>query len=330
MIAPLVVVHGGAGRIAAERQPRIALACRDAARCGLDVLRGGGAVLDAVQAAARVLEDCPELNAGVGAVLSREGTVELDAALMDGATRRIGAIAAVPDLRQPIDLARRVLDDGEHVLLAGPAAWAFAAEHGIAPVDPARLITLRSRARLAEERARRAGVVAPIESLEPTEPAVGDDREHEGGTIGAVAVDAAGRVAAATSTGGIAYKRPGRVGDTPLPGCGTWADDHAAASATGDGEAIIRVTLTRVVADRIAAGASPADAARGAVAELARFGGSGGVICVDRAGRMAAWHDTDTMPVAAATLIDGEVRTAAWAAPRTIDDLAAALAAAPA
>ncbi len=309
-MVPALIVHGGAGAIAPERHAAIARGCEDAARAGAAVLAAGGAALDAVQAAVRVLEDCPELNAGVGAVLTRDGTVELDAAIMDGATRRVGAIAAVPDLRQPIDLARAVLDDGEHVLLAGPAAWAFARERGVSPVAPEVMITARARARHAEERARRAGGPAPA--------------ERDGGTVGAVAIDAAGRLAAATSTGGINYKRPGRVGDSPLPGCGTWADRHGAASATGDGEAIIRVTLTRALVDRVARGATAAAASRDAIADLAEVGGAGGVIAIDAAGRLGAWHGTATMPIATAVLAPAGARVASWIAPATLADLDAA------
>jgi len=246
-----IVVHGGAGTLPLERRPAAVSACRAAAEAGHAVLAAGGRALDAVQAAVRVLEDAPELNAGTGAVLTRDGTVELDAAIMDGAARAIGAVAAVPDVRAPIDLARAILDDGEHVLLAGPAALRFAAERGIHPVPTESLITERARTRWRDETARRAGLLTTADSTK------------EGGTVGAVAVDRDGHVAAATSTGGINWKRSGRVGDTPLPGCGTWADDRGgAASATGDGEAIIRVTLCRTLVDRLERGEDPDAAAR--------------------------------------------------------------------
>ena len=289
-----IVVHGGAGAIAAERHARIASGCARAAAAGFAVLTAGGSALDAAQAAVRVLEDDPELNAATGAVLTRDGTVELDAAIMDGATLAVGAVAAVPDLRAPIDLVRAVLDDGEHVLLAGPAALRFAAERGIAPVPTETLITERARTRWQEERTRRASPAAPAA------PALSAG-EREGGTVGAVALDAAGHVAAATSTGGLNYKRSGRVGDTPLPGCGTWADDQGgAASATGDGEAIIRVTLCRALVDRLARG-EDADAAAAAVLdELIRRGrGTGGVIAVDPRGHVLAAHSSPTMAFAA-------------------------------
>lgn len=292
-----IVVHGGAGRVEVGRHPAIVDGCAAAAAAGFAILAAGGRALDAVQAAVRVLEDHPELNAGLGAVLNQAGEVELDAALVDGELLAIGAIAAVPDLRQPIDLARAVLDDGVHVLLAGPAAWDFAREHGVTPAPPGSMITERARARWL------AGQGA-VSSATPPSPV-----EREGGTVGAVAIDRAGHTAAATSTGGTAGKRRGRVGDSPLPGAGTWADDlGGAASATGDGEAIIRIALTRRLIDGVAAGRPLEATAAALIAELATRGrGHGGVIAVDRAGAVTAVHDTDTMAVAA-VVDDGQGR----------------------
>jgi beta-aspartyl-peptidase (threonine type) len=196
----------------------------------------------------------------------------------------------VPDVRQPIALARAVLEDGEHVLLVGAEAWRFARERGFAPAPPGTMITPRARARLEAERRRRAA---------------GTAGQHAG-TVGACAIDAAGHVAAATSTGGITYKRAGRVGDTPLPGCGTYADDRGgAASATGAGERIIRVTLTRVVVDHLRAGRTAAEAAALGIAELTeRVGGDAGVICVDRLGRIGVARSSAMLPHAHATLAD--------------------------
>jgi beta-aspartyl-peptidase (threonine type) len=291
-----ILVHGGAGRISEDRYAAAEAGVREAARVGIEVLAGGGSAIDAVQAAVRALEDCPDFNAGTGSVLSREGTVELDASIMGG-DGRVGAVAAVPDLKNAVDLARAILEDGEHVLLAGPAAWAFGRERGFAPVATESLITERARARFAEKKL-----------------------EVEGGTVGAVAIDGEGRVAAATSTGGILFKRPGRVGDSALPGCGTWADDAGgAASATGDGEKIIRVTLTRMLVERMVSGAAPEDAAREAIEELARrASGTGGVIAIDRHGRPGAFHNTDTMPVGAGVVAGGAVRVTAWVRPPAV------------
>ncbi len=281
---PSIVVHGGAGRVDEQRHEKCIEGCRAATRAGLDVLAGGGAALDAVQVAVRFLEEDPEFNAGIGSSLTRDGTVEVDASIMDGSDLRVGAIAAVPALLRPVDLARAVLDDGEHVLLAGEAAWEFARERGFVRDAAGAMIVERQRRLLEDERTRRAGGAR-------TPPAPG------GGTVGACAIDARGHVAAATSTGGIIFKRRGRVGDTPLPGCGTWADDLAgAASATGHGESIVRVTMSRFVVDRLRAGDDADAAAWAGVDELgARVRGTGGVIVVDAQGRIGMAHNTPTM-----------------------------------
>jgi len=245
-----IIVHGGCGDTSPERHERLRAGVRAAVGAGDAILARGGSALDAVVAAVRVLEDDPEFNAGIGSVLTRDATVETDAAVMDGASQRVGAVAAVPDLGCAVALARAVLDDGEHVLLAGPAAWRFAAEVGIAPAPPGSLVTRRQLARL-----------------------------H--GTVGAVARDRARRFAAATSTGGITGKRSGRVGDSPLAGAGTWADRSCAVSATGDGEAIVRVALAHAIAARIAAGQPARAASEACLRELHRItGGRAGVIVV--------------------------------------------------
>jgi beta-aspartyl-peptidase (threonine type) len=187
----------------------------------------------------------------------------------------------VPWLRRPIDLAREVMEDGEHVLLVGDGAWAFARERGHRPASPEEMVTARAREKLAAEL-----------------------RSRSGGTVGACAIDAAGHVAAATSTGGMTGKRPGRVGDTPLIGCGTYADDGAgAASATGTGEIIIRLTTTRVLVDHLRRGLSAGEAARAVVEECdRRLPSDLGVICVDRHGAFGWARNSGTMPTARATL----------------------------
>lgn len=275
-----ILVHGGAGLVPADRHDRLRAGARAAAEAGDAVLVRGGSALDAVVAAVRVLEDDPEFNAGTGSALTRDGTVETDASVMDGATQRVGAVAAVPDLGTAVSLARAVLERGEHVMLAGTPAWQFAAEVGVARAAPGSLVTERARKRLADHLARQT-------------------RERSGGTVGAVARDREGHFAAATSTGGIVGKRSGRVGDSPVPGAGTWADPLCAISATGDGEAILRVALARTIAMRIAAG-TPIDAAvRESLRELARVtAGSAGVIAVD--GRsLIGLQLSPAMPIAA-------------------------------
>jgi beta-aspartyl-peptidase (threonine type) len=262
-----IIVHGGAGATPTERHDRLRAGVRAAAGVGDAILVAGGSALDAVVAAVRVLEDDPDFNAGLGSALTRDGTVETDASVMCGATQRVGAVAAVPDLGCAIALARAVLDRGEHVILAGAAAWEFAREvGGISSAPVGALITDRARQRLAEK-----------------------------GTVGAVARDRDGRFAAATSTGGIVGKRRGRVGDSPIPGAGTWADDRVALSATGDGEAILRVALTRMISlHRGELRTAITDSLR----ELARItGGSAGVIGVDHHGVIGVQLST-TMPIA--------------------------------
>jgi beta-aspartyl-peptidase (threonine type) len=284
-ITPAILVHGGAGEWRDRYHADARAGCLAAARAGMAVLDGGGAALDAVQAAVRALEDDPVFNAGVGGVLNRDGAVEADAAIMDGATLGFGGIAAATGARHPIDLARAVLDDGEHVLLCGDGVWAFARERGFAPCDPAELVTERARERFEQARRERRGGVAA-----------------DPGTVGAVAIDAAGRTAAATSTGGMSYKRPGRIGDTPLAGCGTYADDEGgAASATGHGEKIIRVATTLHCVNLLRGGMPAAEAARQAIDALARrVAGEGGLICVDSRGRLGAAHNTPAMAWGAA------------------------------
>lgn len=276
-----ILVHGGAGAVPDDRARACARGCLEAARAGHRVLAAGGSALDAVVAACVVLEDDPVFNAGTGACLTSDGSVEMDACLMDGANLRAGAVAAIRGVRNPIQVARLLMERTDHVILAGEGAARFARAQGVAPWPEALLVTER-----ALDRWRRA------------------QAGGEPGTVGAVAIDRHGHVAAATSTGGVASKLPGRVGDSPVPGAGTYADDEAGAiSATGQGEAILRVALARFVRDRLAAGDDAGTAARAALAELGRVRGEGGLIVVDRNGRLGwatnaprmsrAWVDAD-------------------------------------
>jgi beta-aspartyl-peptidase (threonine type) len=225
-MTPSIIVHGGAGGVEDARRAQVVTGCELAARAGWKILAEGGRALDAVEAAVRVLEDDGEFNAGYGAALNRLGIVEVDASIMDGRLRA-GAVAAVPWMRHPVTLARHLLEAGEHVLLAGGGALLYAREHGLPAGDPPdSMISPRARA-----------------------------RHQSTGTVGACAADASGSVAAATSTGGTAGKRPGRVGDSPLVGAGTFADDEGgAASATGHGESILRVCMTRFAVDLLRGG----------------------------------------------------------------------------
>jgi L-asparaginase / beta-aspartyl-peptidase len=271
-----IVVHGGAGRDdPTTRAARDAGVLR-AAEAGFAVLARGGSALDAVVAATVVLEDDPAFNAGLGSVLTEDGHVEMDASLMEGTTLAAGAVGAVRGVANPILLARAVLGEGREVLRVGPDAAAMAPAHGVRVVAPEALVSDAARARW------RAAV-----------PASGE-------TVGAVARDAHGHVAAATSTGGVAGKRPGRLGDSAIIGAGTWADDATGAiSATGPGELIIRLALAHRVAGDIATGAAPDAAARAALDALrGRLAADAGLVVVDARGRVAAQHTTPAMPAA--------------------------------
>ena len=277
-----VVVHGGAGDIPDARRPAHEAGCLEASRAGWAVLERDGSALDAVQAAARVLEDLPRYNAGTGACLNERGEVEHDAALMFGEDRSAGAVCALHGFKNPIDVARAVLDEGRHVLIAGDGAAEFARAAGIASVDPASLTTELAR--------------AALERWKKGQTQTG----WAGGTIGSVARDARGQVAAATSTGGTIGKRVGRVGDAPIIGAGTYADSRTGAiSATGDGEATLRYGLALRIAESLRAAMPPEAAARLHVAALAdELSGKGGVIVVDAAGRVGIARSTRTMSFA--------------------------------
>ena len=281
-----LLVHGGAGYLAPERVPAHVEGCRAAAEAGAAVLRAGGTALDAVEHAVCVLESDPLFNAGTGACLNSDGTLELDAAIMDGAALRAGAVCALPPFEHPIAIARAALEDGRHVLYAAEGAARFAVERGFVRAPPGAMITDTARAQSAAARAAGDSLW-----LSP------------GGTVGAVARDASGTVAAATSTGGLVNKRPGRVGDSPILGAGTHADNDAGAcSATGHGEAAMRLGLARAATEALRGRAHPEDAARLAIGTLgARMASNGGLILVDRAGRLGWARNTRTMTWAAVT-----------------------------
>jgi beta-aspartyl-peptidase (threonine type) len=273
-----LIVHGGAGDWSAEDGDGEALvgACRAAAQAGFEILRAGGSALDAATAAVVVLEDDPRFNAGTGSALTAEGEVECDASVMGG-DGRAGAVGALRDVKNPIRLARLVMERTPHVLLVGAGAAAFAAECGVLSLAPQALVTERMRDKWRAALARAAA--AP-----------------SGGTVGCVARDAAGHVAAATSTGGTMLKRQGRVGDSAVIGAGTYADDGAGAvSCTGLGEAFIKAAAAKQAVEALRAGRSPDEAAREILPLVRRHGGSGGLICVDAAGRVGLAFDTPRM-----------------------------------
>jgi beta-aspartyl-peptidase (threonine type) len=267
---PAVIVHGGAGPIRDDSLPQRLEGCKAAALAAWDILAQRGSALDSAEAAVVVLEDNPLFNAGIGSTLNQNGKVEMDAAIMDGDLLRAGAVAAVERIKNPIKLARRVMEDGRHVILAGEGALKFAREIGFPECSRESLIIEHERKRWAEKH----------------------------GTVGCVVLDASGRIAVATSTGGIFNKLPGRIGDSPLPGCGTYADDRAGVSCTGLGEAIIRVVLGKTAIDFLAEGMDPNAAARKSLELLeAKTGAQAGLIMIDCHGRIGYARNTTHMPV---------------------------------
>ena len=259
------------------KQERLALGGLEAALdAGAAILSKGESALDAVEAAVRVLEEEPSFNAGRGSVLTATGCVELDAAIMDGRTRAAGAVSGLRTTRAPISLARRILENGPHVFLSGHGADDFARDHGFEQVD-------NDWFKIPERRRQ----------LEELLAADGFDDEVKYGTVGAVAVDIEGHVAVATSTGGLTAKRWGRVGDSPLIGAGTYADDRSAAvSATGSGEFFIRAVAAHQLAERMRLGGQSLQEALDAVlADVGTLGGKGGLIAVAPGGD-AAWGFT--------------------------------------
>ena len=280
-----LVIHGGAGSM---RPHPVDRSVDQGARAGLEAaLEAGAAILgrresalDAVEAAVRVLEEDSVFNAGRGSVLTADGDIELDAAIMDGRTRRAGAVAGLRTTRAPISLARMLLDQGPHVFLSGRGADQFAREHGLEQVD--------NQWFEVEERRRQ---------LDELLASGGFDDEVKYGTVGAVAVDVGGHVAVATSTGGLTAKRWGRVGDTPLIGTGTYADDRSAAvSATGSGEYFIRAVAAHQLCERVRLGGEPLQQALDHVlADICSLGGKGGLIAVAPDGEMAWGFTTPAM-----------------------------------
>ncbi|XP_075554378.1 isoaspartyl peptidase/L-asparaginase isoform X2 [Dermacentor variabilis] len=240
---PVVAVHGGAGKVSSPILEEKMVALRAAVDAGYALLQNGGTSVDAVEAAVRVMEDHPAFNAGFGSSLTNEGSVEMDALIMEGTLMKAGAVGAVRTVRNPVTLARKVMEETEHVLLVGPAADSFAQEMGIPPVDNGSLVSAKAKQRLEEFQSFRNTVQRSINV---------DKKEHD--TVGAVAVDVAGRMACATSTGGLTGQLCGRVGDSPLVGAGGFADDSVCAiSTTGHGEAIARSCLAYDMATRLQA-----------------------------------------------------------------------------
>ena len=270
---PALILHGGAGARRERNYDREVVHMREVVEAMKTLLDGGASALDVAVDAVAMLEDSGLYVAGRGASPNLAGEYELDASLMDGAGRRPGAVAALQGFRSPVRAARAVLDHTPHVMLVGAGAAAFCADQGLERItDPEVWFT-------------RAGQ--------------GEDNHPPGvlahGTVGCCVLDVQGRLAAATSTAGVFGKMPGRVGDTPIPAAGTWADDRIAASGTGQGEYFMRVAATAQVSWRVAAGQSLAEAAQGVIDEIGSLGGDGGLIALDREGNIAQPYNSQGM-----------------------------------
>lgn len=267
-----IIVHGGAGAwdLRAEQSEIAVAACREAAAAGGAVLQAGGSALDAVEAAVRILEDCPVLDAGRGSYFNQAGEVEMDALIMDGATLDLGCLSAVKNIRYPISLARKVMSESPHAFFTAHGASAFADSIGFPRCDPAELV-----------------VDSKWQALDVTQD-----------TVGAVAVDTDGNVAAGTSTGGTRGKMIGRIGDSPLVGSGGYADNRTAAvSSTGHGESLMKMVICRRVCEFIERGMGVQVACQAAVDEMkARVDGEGGLIAVTAAGEIGIAFNTVAMP----------------------------------
>ena len=316
---PSLIIHGGAFAVPDSAIEACKSGARDALSAGWKILASGGSALDAVEAAVVSLEDNPEYDAGTGSHLNRDGHVSLDAIVMDGRTLRSGAVAAVERIRNPIRLARAVMEASHHMLLAGTGAERFALEHGFSLCRPEDLIIDRERrawrlcSRFGHQRQfhdplflfsdayaeqlaaaeAHTGPPAPRPQPGPLQsgpvPAI-----HNGGTVGAVAMDREGRLYAATSTGGTCSKVPGRVGDSPMIGCGCYADVEAGGvSSTGWGEAIMKIVMAKTAVEMLRSGSSAQHAAEECIRLLAaRTGGTGGIILLDRNGTPAFAFNT--------------------------------------
>jgi len=299
-IQPVLAIHGGAGTISrsvltpdAEREYTETL--RSILDAGRTALLGGASALDAVTLAVSMFEDCPLFNAGRGAVYTSKATHELDAAIMDGATLNAGSIACVHGVRNPIQAARVIMEQSRHVLMVGEGAMDFLRAHGVAFEPEEYFHTEHRFAQLEQARTHDAfGMVLDHDGA--AQAAAPLDEKTKMGTVGAVARDMSGALAAATSTGGLTNKLPGRVGDTPLVGAGCYADGTVAVSCTGTGEYFIRLCVGKDVAARVAyRGESLAQAGNAMLAKIGAIGGSGGLIAVDAAGNVVLPFNTDGM-----------------------------------
>jgi len=290
---PVLLIHGGAWAMPDDAVAAHEAGIANALAAGYALLEKGATAVDAVEAAVAVMEDDETFDAGRGSFLTQDGRVQMDALLMNGENLRTGGVACVERLRNPIRAARLVLDKSPHVYFVGTGAERFARQHGMALCDNMELVIPREQERLYKAQAdERAGL--PDETFSGSLDS-GSLDSHD--TVGAVALDAHGNIAAGTSTGGTLNKAPGRVGDSSLIGCGCYADNlTAAVSLTGWGEPIMKLVLGKWAVDRVAAGASPDEAAHAAIDYLFdRLGGHGGIILLGPDGRVGLAHNTPRM-----------------------------------
>ncbi len=294
-----IAIHGGAGTIlksnmTPEKEAAYNKALEEALQKGYDILDKGGSALDAVQAAVMYMEDCPLFNAGKGSVFTHEGKNEMDAAIMNGKTLQAGSVAGVTVIKNPITAARAVMEKSPHVMLAGKGAEQFAKEQGLAIVDPSYFFT-EERWKGLQNAIREDSLNADSTKHALKQP---ENRDYKYGTVGAVALDKYGNLAAATSTGGMTNKRWGRVGDAPIIGAGTYADNNTCAiSCTGWGEYYIRLVMAKTISDMMLFGKRKLrDAATEMVMKkLPALGGDGGLIAVDKNGNITLTFCTEGM-----------------------------------
>ncbi len=289
---PIIIAHGGAWEIPTSLQQDAIDGCSEAATVGWDVLINGGSALDAVETAVRALENDPTFDAGYGSVLNAQGEIELDAIIVDGRTLDLGAVIAVKHVRHPITLARLVMTSSIHNVLACEGAEQFARQHDLPPCPSWELAVARQTERWRAEATK---------ALKRGDPSMEDSGGVQpGDTVGAVALDMEGHLAAATSTGGTFNKYPGRVGDSPLIGCGAYADDAiGAVSATGEGEHLMKIVISKTACDFLDRGMTAQQAADAAIERLAkRTDGHGGVIVLGKHGDIGLAHNTSCLAYA--------------------------------
>lgn len=294
----VMVIHGGAGtilrdRMTAEKEAEYKQALEQALQKGYDIISAGGSSLDAVEQTIHILENNPLFNAGKGAVFTNQGRNELDASIMDGFTGQAGAVAGVTILKNPISAARAVMEKSEHVMMIGDGAEQFAVAQGLEVVDPSYFFTQERWDGLQRALARDSAASASDRQASLIAP---EDPDHKFGTVGCVALDQSGKIAAGTSTGGMTNKRYGRVGDAPIIGAGTFANDQVGVSATGWGEFYIRNVVAHDIAAQMAyKNLNVVDASQAAMDKVADAGGDGGIIALDKDGNVAMPFNTQGM-----------------------------------